>query len=81
MREKALQKEASKNIYKRMNMVVLNHRKVRFDEDEKKEWGDRLTEVDYENIKSVKTIIFNILYRLGSMRFKSWYLTEKVLTW
>ena len=54
-----------------MNVMALNNRKVKFDEDKKIEWGDRLTEVDYENIKSVMSIIFNDLYRLGFMRFKN----------
>lgn len=54
MREKAQQKEAARNIYKRMNLLTLNQRNVRFDEGDKMEWGDRLTEVDFENIKSVK---------------------------
>ncbi len=51
--------------------MALNNRKVRFDEDTTIEWGDRLTEVDYENIKSVRTVIFNNLYRLGFMRYKN----------
>lgn len=54
LRKKAVEKQEAKKKLKRMNKIVGNNRKIRFDEEEHIKWGDRMTEVDFENIKSVK---------------------------
>ncbi len=48
-------KEAERQNLRRKNLMMLDKAKVTFDDNppDLTEWGDRLTDVDYENIKSV----------------------------